>query len=188
MMKTQIPLLQHLPEPCWRYFNACELAEIPTPFRSFLSDPGSMTARLRQENPSFGLQVLSEEFTNPTFSERTQLAMQEEESAFIRESVLYSDQSVWMYGRLVFPLATLTDKEQAFTALGNRPIGDVLFSDPRVKRGAFDFANMKIKKDLYWIRRSIFFVEQKKILLTEFFLPNVFQLGEAGKSKTQKSQ
>jgi len=169
-VSSKIPLLQHLPEPCWNYFNACDSTELPSECAEFLLNPGSMTDQLRKLKPSFGLKVLKEGYEAPTQSEQQLLAMKDK-IAFVRESELYSDDGVWMYGRSIFPPSTLSGNEQVFTALGNRSMGDILFNDSRVRRSAFEFATLHHQGCLYWIRRSIFFVEEKKILLTEFFMP-----------------
>ena len=52
--------------------------------------------------------------------------------------------------------------------LGEQPLGEYLFSQPGLKRVAFQFAQ---SKQGFWGRRSIFYLDSKPIMVAEFFLP-----------------
>jgi chorismate--pyruvate lyase len=78
-----------------------------------------------------------------------------------------------MYARSVFPESTLQGNTRYLRyALDERPLGDLLYRDPTLKRTDFEIACLK---DIYlqplWARRSAFFIQNKPILLTEVFMP-----------------
>lgn len=71
--------------------------------------------------------------------------------------------------------------------LGERPVGDVLYADPNLKRRKFELAQLKpehtdyelalihseVRPDYLWTRRSIFIVNDQPILINEIFLPSI---------------
>jgi chorismate--pyruvate lyase len=80
-----------------------------------------------------------------------------------------------------------------FSALGERSLGTTLFYDPRVTRGALEFARLRPghpllarvqaalgrdapARDTYFARRCVYRRRQGLLLVTEVFLPEVLEL------------
>ncbi|MDR3490665.1 MAG: chorismate lyase [Gammaproteobacteria bacterium] len=155
----------------------------------WLSYPGSFMTRLEDHgvvNPK--IIVLNETSKRPELDEMQWLEMKPRVFARIREVLICSDAGKWMVARTVIPLATLTGREKQLAHLKTRSLGSVLFKDPTVERTEFEYACVKPGMSLYtkckayenapqyWARRSLFYVKEKPLLLTEVFLPGVEKL------------
>tara|TARA_R110002050_G_scaffold9504_1_gene33095 strand:+ start:237816 stop:238202 length:387 start_codon:yes stop_codon:yes gene_type:complete len=123
----------------------------------------------------------------PLADECLSLAIPLTEMAYQREVRLMDGAHANVYARTVIPLATFEVMKQRFNTLGNRPLGDLLFTDPSVKRGEIEIACLKpgqwlyemavleesFRPDLLWGRRSHFYLSGKKLLVNEIFLPTL---------------
>lgn len=92
-----------------------------------------------------------------------------------------------MFARTVLPQHTLTGKHKQLARLKSRSLGSVLFKDPDMRRGSFEFASLSagdtdfdilhdtltLQTTTLWARRSIFTLKEKPLLLTEIFLPDI---------------
>jgi chorismate--pyruvate lyase len=68
------------------------------------------------------------------------------------------------------PKSTLTGNECQLKRWGNKSIGAYLFKHPKMRRGkmsAYRIPNNDLS--LSWARRSVFYLQQKPILVTEAF-------------------
>ncbi len=70
-----------------------------------------------------------------------QLAMQ-------REVRLMDGERANVYARTIIPLVTYQTMKQRFSALGNKPLGAVLFTEASVKRGAIEVRTHKRMLDI----------------------------------------
>lgn len=122
-------------------------------------------------------------------SERRVLRVRRRQLALIREVRLLCDEVPWVFARTVIPRTTLTGSERRLAHLGERPLGAVLFADPRMQRGAVEVARLEPGSGLHhhalqgtdgsvdalWGRRSVFRLGRKPLLVSEIFLPAVGQ-------------
>lgn len=87
----------------------------------------------------------------------------------------------WVAARVVIPEVTLTAE---LRNVGGRSLGEILFADPTVQRGPFEFACLMPGHPChqlasagaetgtaFWARRSLFYRQAKALLVTEVFLP-----------------
>ncbi len=95
-----------------------------------------------------------------------------------------------MYARAVFPADFFTGKNHSILAeLDSRPLGKLLFRDPALRRSEFEIALLQPRHLEYqwavqqqaapatlWARRSIFWLQEKPLLLMEVFFPDFFEL------------
>lgn len=165
-MKTQLPILQQTTDVCWRHFR-CMSSKVFSQIDGWLLDPSSTTQRVKSIAGGFCVRVLMQAWLLPSHSEASLLGIPQYEVALIREVELSCGDEVWMYGRSVFPNNTLTGKEKRLYKLGNQPLGEVLFADPTMRRSDFELARLAN----LWARRSVFYLSEKPLLLTEIFLP-----------------
>lgn len=72
--------------------------------------------------------------------------------------------------------------QEEFGRLGEKPLGKVIFNDPRFTRKPFEITNLQVPEALtvaldiapatrLWGRRSLFCYQQHEIMVAEIFLP-----------------
>ncbi|MHB1949241.1 MAG: chorismate--pyruvate lyase family protein [Gammaproteobacteria bacterium] len=171
----------------WQTTSSVEA--LPLPLKPWLLYGGSFMDRLRE----FGVadpqvQVLYQDWQAPFACE--QCCLKVDSQALVREVLIISDKTVWMYARSVFPRDTLTGEYEKLAHLENRSLGSVLFNDPTIQRGEFEIASfekgslwfekvaaqIQIDCQTLWGRRSLFDLKGKQLLLTEIFLPKITEL------------
>lgn len=146
---------------------------VPLFWVDWLADAGSLTGRLLQaSNGDLKVKVVSQRLAVPTLSERCMLGLKEKRCAMIREVVLYGAGQPWVYARSILPLATLTGRLRKLRRLDSRPLGALLFSDPTMRREPVQFTSFHSNAGRpIWGRRSVFRLDNKPLLVAEFFLP-----------------
>lgn len=158
--------------------------------QEWLAYSGSFMQRLQ----SYGIEdarvcVLSERWEVPEEWERTVLNMDRVAPVLIREVSIESEDQQWMFARAIIPSSILQEKPE-LSILGTRPLGSVLFADSRIKRSEFNFTSITplmlwyqkisyyMKKTYHVLpaRRSLFYLKQNSLLLTEVFFPDIMHL------------
>ncbi len=179
----------HVFEPVWRTRDMLLNQSVPTEIFPWLFDQGSLTRRIISHcDTQFRVELLSLKWQRPMLNEAMRLGVHAESYALIREVLLYCGEQPWVYARSVLPNSTLTGKRRILGKLGNRPLGEILFSDPTIKRDALEVAeiqqhqrmfdpatqSLNKKPDSVWARRSVFYLHKKPLLVNEVFLPALF--------------
>ncbi len=150
--------------------------------QDWLDDSGSLTARLiAKSSGKFQVQVVRQIIGLPGLNERQALGMKRPALALIREVILFGNDEPWVFARSLLPLASLTGALRHLRKQNNRPLGAFLFSQPQLTRSAIAVARISrdhayVPKDLIgshmlWGRRSVFYLQQKPLLVSEVFLP-----------------
>jgi len=180
--------LQQHHEPVWFARRELRYAQLPAGLVHWLFDPGSLTARLRAHCPDgFHVRVQSQLWRVPMHNEIRRLAMRERQMSLIREVYLYCDERPLVFARTVIPGKTLRGRQKHLADLGSRPLGAVLFADPHMRRDEIEVtclgkgdrlyhkavAMLEAQPQSIWGRRSVFYLEQKPLLVSEFFLPDI---------------
>ncbi|MFT5224693.1 MAG: chorismate--pyruvate lyase [Polaribacter sp.] len=157
---------------------------------SWLNDQGSLTKRLMDYCPGqFSVRVLSQQWIRPEAEEVKMLGVPRHQLALLRQVQLLCDDTVCVYARSIIPLATLRGKHRRLKHLSNKPLGGYLFAQPNLKRSNQHIARIIRKDPLFeialpdpqqdcdqlWGRRSLFSMGKKSLLVSEFFLPALFQ-------------
>jgi len=155
--------------------------------KKWLIDTQSLTKRLKAYSKySFRVRLDSQQWERPLWSERQALAMPDRGRALVRKVHLLVDETPVVYARTVIPEATLSGQYRSLGHLGCCPLGEVLFADPAMRRERMVFAQIKQGQSLYneamvdvnpvndifWGRRSLFWLKKESLLVSEFFLPN----------------
>ena len=105
----------------------------------------------------------------------------------LRQVQLRCGTEVLVYARSVIPLGTLRGKHRRLKSLGSKPLGAYLFAHPGLKRKFHHIARISPGDPLYelafdgsdgkprslWGRRSLFSIDGKSLLVSEFFLPGI---------------
>ena len=141
--------------------NLTNTSNVPESVLGWLDDEQSLTAKLKQKFDDFSVNVLSQIQTTPHNNENEMLDF--EGQSVIREVQLLGNHQVVVFARSVIPV---TGDTQAILKIGSKPLGEILFNDPDIKRGQLQITHTGGT----WGRRSIFTIGTTKLLVSEFFL------------------
>lgn len=150
--------------------------------QDWLMDSGSLTARLiARSSGQFKVQLVRQIIGLPSRNECHVLGMKRPTLALIREVILCGKGDPWVFARSILPLASLTGQLRHLRKQGTRPLGAFLFSQPQLTRSAIAVAQISrdhayvpgdlVGDQLLWGRRSVFYLQQKPLLVSEVFLP-----------------
>lgn len=197
MSALNYPSYKFYTEPCWQHFVRTPWISAPPPLRHWLLDRGSLTQRLMHASDGdFRVKILSQHMQRPLLSEARALRIPTCQQAIVREVILYGCNKPWVYARSVIPIKTLTGRLRRLRSLDNRPLGALLFNDRSMRRGNIEITGMKASglihsnsahnaKDYIWGRRSLFFLDQKPLLVSEIFLPEFTPYNEVNLSRLE---
>ena len=149
----------------WRIFNPDE--GIPEYVCQWLLDSQSLTAKLRDKYIDVKVNILSQQENTPYDCELKLLGSLDYKVIIIREVELMGLNSPVVFARSVIPH---TEDTNDILEIGSKPLGEILFNDPDIKRGHLevgDFNNL-------WARRSTFTIGITKLLVTEIFLETLY--------------
>ncbi|MEL0028849.1 MAG: chorismate lyase [Perlucidibaca sp.] len=153
----------------------------PDSVRSWLDEPGSLTARLSTlARGDFRVQVLHEGWARPTREECRHLGLGNHEYAWVREVILLGCGQPWVRARSILPRSSLVGVGRRLTRLGNRSLGGLLFRDPALIRGDIACARLNLDGAGTWARRSRLVLHDHPVLVAEAFLPALLSHAAAG--------
>lgn len=154
-----------------------------TALKEWLLATGSLTQKLKSCCQEFEVKVLGEHLTVPLSGEsplQTQV--------WVREVLLCLDGEPWVFARTLIP-ENLANEQHNFKALGNRPLGELLFSSTDIVPGKIEVAEFEsctklaqlatslsqpVNKPL-WGRRRYFNLANQDIIVSEIFLPHAVE-------------
>ena len=158
----------------WRSYKRPLCHWIPRHWQAWLQDKGSLTQRLiHASNGHFSVRVVSNQWGIPSPSETQALGLKPRQKAIIRQVELLCHGQVWVCARSIIPHSTLSGGLGKFKNIGNKPLGALLFKHPNMVRGSLEVACLKQMgcPHQHWARRSVFYLDNKGILVTEVFMP-----------------
>jgi chorismate--pyruvate lyase len=161
----------------WRELHTLTL---PPTIRDWLSDSGSLTARLRRHG-RFRVLPGASWSGIPEPEERHQLGHSGRHHALIREVTLLLDEQPAVEARSVLPLTSLAGANRGLGHMGSRSLGSELYRRPAARR-----ARVWVRHGLTphglgpcWGRQSLFVKRNRPLLVAEYFLPGLWaHLGE----------
>jgi len=155
----------------------------PEKIASWLYDHNSLTKKLESHFNTFSVQIKQQINTTPL----PQLSnlFNNEEKLLVREVFLQCDNHPVVFAQTEIPFSTLTEQQIALGNIGEQALGNILFQDPTMLRGQIEVTEFKkgsifheLAEDLQqpieyslWARRSLFYLNNKPLLVTELFLP-----------------
>lgn len=162
------------------------------PIRAWLFESGSLTARLRALTGNrFGVRLLTQDRRRPFPSECALLDLPEHRLALVREVALHSEGLALVLARTIVPHQALRGAYHGLAHLGERPLGELLFANPRLKRSRLELARVGCAgwsseaaraygiATPVWGRRSLYEIDEASILVCEFFLPALLNFPES---------
>jgi chorismate--pyruvate lyase len=173
-------------EPLWQENRQGLRHQLPGNVQSWTYESGSLTRRLRNYyGDSIAVKILLQRWHKPFLSERRLLKLPEHQYSLIREVLLYANNKPLILARTIIPAATIKATQNTLSHLGNRPLGEIIFSYPKLERMAMDItlinpftwkqpaiAEAAINQPI-WGRRTVYAIANKQMLVSEFFLPEV---------------
>ena len=184
---------KHAFEPIWHHCDRLRRHALSAAWRHWLVDDSSLTRRLQCACPGqFRVEVLSQRMERPMLSEARALQRPPREIALVRQVRLLCNETPWVFARTVIPLPSLRGGLHRLALLGSKPLGAVLFADPRMQRQPLEIARITPRHRLYrmagpttngdkaslWGRRSVFRLRGNPLLVSEFFLPSLLECSE----------
>lgn len=170
------PHWQAASQKCW---------QLPRTLTPWLLDEGSLTARLIEHSEGrFSVKVLFQGWGPAHPSEQKLLQCSGRTRVLVREVILMGAGAPWVFARSLVPCTSLNGRLKALKHLNDRPLGALLFQDPGMQRGPIEVAcinhahsyihsAVELAEDFsLWGRRSLFYMDQNPLLVSEVFLPD----------------
>jgi chorismate--pyruvate lyase len=143
---------------------------------SWLTEEGSLTERIKNEFNDVKVDVIYEGATL------------EEKTDYIREVIIKSHDKPMIFARTRLKMNDLEDAWIFLKTLGQQSLANILFKDPQITRRSLlyrvcepeDVLYQHLKsrgymqEEILWMRQSEWERHGKMLLLTEIFLPNLF--------------
>ncbi len=162
----------------WQLASA---ASLPPLLQNWLLEPASLTAKLKRHADDFKLQVIQQQLQSlPGF---LQPLLPGIAAAECREVLMSCKRLPCVYAQSWIPQSTIA-AWQPLAALGEQPLGEVIFQQSGVQRSAVEVARVCVQhaplaavaSGEYWARRSVFTLAGQPLLVAEVFLDGVFAL------------
>jgi chorismate lyase len=161
-----------------------------SPYRAWLTDRGSLTARIAARCSGVRVEVTFQGLRRPDRDERFLFADAGRSRVLVREVLLCCGDTPLVFAHTVVRPRDLAGPWRSVARLGSRPLGAALFADPRIERfplrqrklGSHHELARRVRTMLHirqtglWARRSLFRVDDSPILVTEVFLPEILAL------------
>jgi chorismate--pyruvate lyase len=168
---------------CWRNTeHRIGANHPPAEVLAWLRHTGSLTRLLRQQfGASMTLLLDGERWIGTSAGEAQLLQISPRLRCLERRIVLALPDRPLVMGRTVIPITSLRGPWRRLKRLGTRPLGDLLFSHPNVRRHAPQMTALNAGHPLFpdltrraWARRSLFELDHLPILVYELFRPELF--------------
>lgn len=146
-------------------------------------DKGSLTRRLTDlAEGAFSVTPLTEGWQALRDDECAALGVAEGSQGWVREVYLRGHQEPWVFARSVAAREALERSGLDLPHLGNRSLGELLFSDPAFARGPLQARRYPeawlppdVRQPQLWARRSCFSQEELRVVVAEVFLPALWR-------------
>ncbi len=143
---------------------------------SWLTEEGSLTERLKNEFNDAKVDVIYEGLAS------------EEKTDYIREVIIKSHDKPMIFAHTRLKMNDLEDAWICLKTLGQQSLANILFKDPQISRRSLLYRvcepedvlykHLKslgyMQEEILWMRQSEWERYGKILLLTEVFLPNLF--------------
>lgn len=156
-------------------------------YQDWLIEAGSLTAKLKARYADFKVEPVKLAYVKAGLDECSGLSLKPQAHALVRDVLLYGNGRPVVFAHSVLPVSSLRGDWHGLGRLGNQPLGEALFANPKVQRTPLMFKKLHQQHALYqkaapyltalpayyWARRSIFTLNCANILVTEVFLPTI---------------
>lgn len=172
-----------------KFWNGAALGCEPD-LAPWLRDRSSLTQRIQQRCTRFAVRGVRTGLARIALDESALLGIAPQQFAYSREVFLYADGQPVVFAHSALAHEHLRSAWLAVRALGNKPLGALLFAHPLVERKPLHYKALSNSHPLYqravkvlkvpphrlWARRSLFYMHDAPLLVTEVFLPGILIL------------
>jgi len=137
---------------------------------SWLNESGSITSRIKSFS-DFKLKLLRDS-PGEVDAAVDDLIISNYKENNIREVLLYSDEEPLIYAKSIIPLETIRLGLGVLGNLKENPLGDILFSNPEIKKEYMLFSKFESNKRIFYGRKGIYTVKGFPFSVCEIFLIN----------------
>lgn len=169
--------------------SSLSASDTPT-LRGWLCEQGSLTRRLRALcGAEFRVEVLGEDWRQPFPGEAVRLRSHPRRLVWTREVALLAGNRPLIVARSLMLRGMLRGPHVQLYRLGQRPLGDWLFTNPDLRRLKLEFARVApgqwrdsppclagTREAGVWGRRALYPIARQRLMVCEFFLPELFRL------------
>lgn len=162
---------------------------VPDRLHGWLTDPHSLTARIRARCRQFAVRPLMQGRARAGTEEAGLIGV-DRAHVRTREVLLYADGVPVVFAHSVVSMDDVRGAWRMFAGVGARPLGELLFADARIARSPLAVRRLDVRHPLYrrvraaglavdaplWARRSLFMRAGRPLLVTEVFLPAISAL------------
>jgi len=156
--------------------------------KSWICSDSSLTLKIKELGVAFSVELLNQ-VNKPLTRDIKSLLAVNDNSALFREVLLKQGDKPLVYAQTIMPESTITGTESRLSGLGNQSLGHVLFQSPQAQRSEIEFSIIEpdsqlgqyIEQQLQqpmqqtcYMRRSVFHLNGKPLLVCECFLPALF--------------
>ena len=163
---------------------------LPRSLRGWLTDDGSLTARLKARCPDFAVQKLVSRVRPVNPDERGLAGLRGGRPGYVREVFLMCDGRPAIYAHSVASVRAVQGAWRGLKRQGLKPLGETLFVQRGIRRFPLSYRRLSPTHPLHrrlvrhfgrvsaplWARRSLFLRAGAPLWVTEVFLPAVFEL------------
>lgn len=177
-----------LPEN-WLGLHSKSFKQLTYEQQDWIASESSLTTKIKELGIAFSVQLLHQ--TTVTLTEKHKALFNVgDKQALIREVLLKQGDAALVYAQTVMPLSTVTGTEAILAELGNQSLGQVLFQSKQATRGDIEYTEITSNSKLgefitnnlnqiidscCYMRRSTFHLNNKPLLVSECFLPKLFE-------------
>lgn len=150
---------------------------------TWLYDHNSLTKKLERYCSRFSIQIKQQVNVKP--NGLLSHYFLDEEKILVREVFLLCDDKPVVFAQTEIPFSTLSEHQAQLAEIGEQSLGKILFQDPTMLRGQIEVTEFEtgsifhqLADDLkqsvihsLWARRSLFYLNNKPLLVSEVFLP-----------------
>jgi chorismate--pyruvate lyase len=177
----------------WHPLSATNQHLITEAIRPWLIETGSLTTKLKELCvDAFSVQLIDQTVRVSTANEQKLLQLASGDEVIVRQVYLLCGETVVVYARSLIPILALQKRFASLDKLGEKPLGEKIFSDPQLERSQIEWMLINAASPLYptivqrllekhkpehvFGRRSLFYGAVKPILISEYFLPAIAKL------------
>lgn len=176
-------------EPQWKTSHPGIKQTLPDDVKSWVYETSSLTRRLRDfYGKAVTVEILFHRWRPAFLSECLLLKLPHQQYNLIREVLLHADGKPLILARTILPEKTIKIAKRNLSHLGTRPLGEVIFSYPKLERLDLNICQIKpnqwmqsLSKKVQinqkiWGRRTVYAIHQQQMLVSEFFMPGALEL------------
>ena len=163
----------------WYPPQDCQIS-CPT-LKNWLLNADPLTERLQNYCRTFQLEVIGYQKESVSLANAEKIDC-DSSAVIVREVILSGDDVPWVFAHTIMPQALFEDGVNDLANLGDKPLGSVIFNDPKFLRQPFELIALPVDNSLssdlhiamrqpLWGRRSVFNYQEYKMMIAEVFLP-----------------